>query len=153
MNFRNWLALCLIALMATAVCSAQGFPLRPGEWTSTTPNPMNPNSPAMTMLFCMDDATWTKALKGSRTCSLDQLSLNSKGGSYSLNCEGTHFQMKGKFKLSFDGLTHMTSTGSIDTTFNGQTMHADATSDFHWKGPICDPNADVNLRDHSKPPQ
>jgi len=152
MTLSKWPALCLLALMAAAVCSAQHFPLRSGEWTSATPNPMSPNSPPMNMLFCMDDATWTKALKGSPTCSLQQLSISSSGGSYSLVCNGAHLQMVGKFKLTFDGMTHMTSSGSIDTTFNGKTMHADATTEFHWKGPVCDPNTDVNLRDHSKPP-
>jgi len=72
MTLSKWPALCLLALMAAAVCSAQHFPLRSGEWTSATPNPMSPNSPPMNMLFCMDDATWTKALKGSPTCSLQQ---------------------------------------------------------------------------------
>jgi hypothetical protein len=152
MTFPKWPVLCLAALMAASICSAQHFPLRSGEWTSTTPNPMSPNSPPMTMLFCMDDATWTKALKGNPSCALQQLNITASGGSYSVNCAGPQMQMKGNFKLVFDGMTHMTSSGSMDMTFNGKTMHSEASSDFRWKGPVCNPNADVNLRDHSKPP-
>lgn len=157
MTFSKWPTLCLLALAATAacsgrVCSAQAkFPLRPGEWTSTTASPMNPNGPPITMLFCMNDDTWTKALS-KPTCALKQLNLTSAGGTYSIDCSTPSMQMKGNFKIVFDGMTHMTSTGSMDIAFNGNTMHHDATSDFKWKGPVCDPNADVNLRDHSKPP-
>jgi hypothetical protein len=154
MTSLKWLALCLAALMAVAACSAQHkFPLRSGEWTSTTPDPTHRSAQPMSMLFCMNDATWTKALNGNPTCSKQQLNINSSGGSYSLSCSGQVFQMKGNFKIVFDGMTHMTSSGSIDTTYNGKTTHMDSTSDFHWKGPTCNPNVDMNLRDFHKPPQ
>jgi hypothetical protein len=149
----KWLALCLAFLTATTICSAQHFPLRSGEWQSSMPNPTHPGGPPITMLVCMNDATWTKALNHNPTCSLQQLNITSIGGSYSLSCAGPVMQMKGSFKISFDGMTHMTSSGSMDITYNGQTRHSDATSDFHWKSPTCDPNVDMNLRDHSKPPQ
>jgi hypothetical protein len=141
-----------LTLGVTAVGAAQTsqkFPLRPGEWTSATPDPTNHGQPMVT-LFCMNDETWTKALNHSRACSLQQVNIGSGGGTYSIDCTGG-FQMKGQFKLTFDGMTHMVSKGSIDMTVNGKTTHTDATSDFHWKGPACNPNADVNLIDHSKP--
>jgi hypothetical protein len=28
----------------------------------------------------------------------------------------------------------------------------ESSSDFRWKGPTCDPTADMNLRNHSVPP-
>jgi hypothetical protein len=27
-----------------------------------------------------------------------------------------------------------------------------SSADFRWKGPTCDPNADMNLRNHNVPP-
>jgi hypothetical protein len=60
--------------------------------------------------------------------------------------------MTGDFKIVFDGMTHMTSSGSMTISFNGKTNQMNSTSDFHWKGPVCDPNADINLRDHHVPP-
>jgi Protein of unknown function (DUF3617) len=137
----------VIVLMATAVTSAQQkFPLRSGEWSSTTPDPTHPASQPMTLLFCMNDETWTKALNGNSTCSMQQLSISPLGATYSLSCPAKAYQMKGNFKITFDGMTHMTSSGSMDMTVNGKTMHTDSTSDFHWKGPTCDPNADMNLK-------
>jgi hypothetical protein len=86
-------------------------------------------------------------------CTMQQVNINSSGGSYALSCSGQAFQMKGNFKLTFDGMTHMTTSGSIDSTANGKTTHMDSTTDFHWKGPTCNPNVDMNLRDFHKPPQ
>jgi hypothetical protein len=150
----KWPALCLIALMATVGGSAQQkFPLRSGEWTATTPDPTNTSQQPMTMLFCMNDATWTKAINGNPRCTMQQLNITSSGGSYSMTCAGQAFQMKGSFKLTFDGMTHMTTSGSIDTTANGKTSHMDSTTDFRWKGPTCNPSVDMNLRDFHKPPQ
>jgi len=81
---------------------ATEFPLRSGEWTATTPNPMHSGGPPMTMLLCMNDEAWTKALSN-RTCSLQDLNITSSGGSYSMACGTGSFQMKGSFKLTFDG--------------------------------------------------
>ena len=150
----KWPALCLIALTAAAVCSAQQkFPLRSGEWTASVPDTTHPGAQPMTMLLCMNDDTWTKALNHNPSCSISQLNLTSSGGSYSLSCSGNAMQMKGDFKMAFEGLTHMTTNGSMDITYNGQTHHSQSTVDFRWKGPTCDPNADMNLRDFHKPPQ
>jgi hypothetical protein len=153
MTFHKWPGLCLAALMATALCSAQQhFPLRPGEWTANAPDPSHPGQP-MTMLFCMNDETWTKALNHNPACTFSLHSLTSSGGSYSVSCGGPNMQMKGDFKMTFDGMTHMSTSGTMDITYGGQTHHSESTVDFHWKAPTCNPNADVNLRDHSKPPQ
>jgi len=150
----KWFALCLVALSAAAACSAQQhFPLRPGEWTATVPDNTHPGAQPMTMLFCMNDAAWTRALNHNPSCTISQVNITSGGGSYSISCSGPSMQMKGDFRMTFDGMTHMAVNGSLDITYNGQTHHSNATTDFHWKGPTCNPDADVNLRDHSKPPQ
>jgi hypothetical protein len=154
MSYSKCPAFCLIAFLATAICPAQQkFPLRSGEWTSTTPDPTHKSQQPFTLLFCMNDATWTKALNGNPTCSMQQLNITASGGSYSMSCSSQAFQMKGDFRLTFDGMTHMTTTGSIDTTANGKTTHMDSTSDFRWKSPTCDPSVDMNLRNHNKPPR
>ena len=145
------LAVMLVAL--TAVSSAQTkFPLRSGEWDATSSDMSPVTGKPLTMLFCMNDETWAKALNGNPTCSFQQFNLTSSGATYSLSCPGKSFQMTGSFKVVFDGMTHMTSTGSMDITMNGKPMHKDSTVYFHWKGPTCDPNADLNLKNHSVPP-
>jgi hypothetical protein len=63
-----------------------------------------------------------------------------------MDCTTKSFQLKGKVNVGFDGLTHMISKTSIDTTANGTTTHADSQVDYRWKGPACDPNADMNLK-------
>ena len=147
MIFLKWTALCMCALMATALASAQQkFPLRSGEWTATTPDPA-PGKPPMVTLYCLNDDLWTKALNAIPSCELAQLNFTPLGGSYSLNCTGKAFQMKGNVKLTFDGMTHTTSRGSFDITMGtGKTTHTDSTSEYRWKGATCDPNADMNLK-------
>jgi hypothetical protein len=152
MTFHKITTVALFALMATAAASAQHFPLRSGEWTSSTANPGNPSGQPITMLMCMNDETFAKALAGNPTCALKNFTLTPLGGTYSLACSGKSMQMTGDFKIVFDGMTHMTSSGSMAITFNGKTNTMNSTSDFRWKGPVCDPNADINLRDHHVPP-
>jgi hypothetical protein len=153
-TFIKWLALCLIILTAGDTCTAQQkFPLRNGEWTSTVPDPTNPAGQPMTMLFCMNDQTWAKALNHNAACTIQAFNVTSGGGSYSMVCNGKAFQMKGNFKLTFDGMTHMTSSGTLEMTMGGKTSQMVATTDFRWKSATCNPNVDMNLRDHSKPPQ
>jgi hypothetical protein len=153
MTFLKWTTLGLCALMATAVASAQQhFPLRSGEWITTTPDTTHPGGPPTTIPYCLNDEMWTKALNGNPTCSLQQLSITPLGGSYSLTCSGKSFQMKGNFKITFDGMTHMISRGSVDMTMMGKTSHTDTTTDYRWKGSTCDPNADMNLKFHNTHP-
>lgn len=153
MTFSKFTAVALFALMTTAAASAQQhFPLRPGEWTSSTTSASNPNGKPITMLMCMNDETFAKALAANPTCALKNFILTPVGGTYSLACSGKSMQMTGDFKFVFDGMTHMTSSGSMNISLNGKTFQNTSTSDFHWKGPVCDPNADINLRDHHVPP-
>jgi len=150
----KWLALCLIAVMTIGVSAAQQkFPLRSGEWSATTPDP-TPGHPPFVMLYCLNDELWTKALNSVPSCKIQQFSVTPVGGSYSLDCSGASFQMKGNVKLTFDGMTHMTSRGAFDTTMaGGKTSHTDSTSEYHWKGATCNPNVDMNLKDFNKPQQ
>jgi hypothetical protein len=150
MIFLKLAALGACVLMASAVVSAQQkFPLRSGEWTISMPDPTGSDKP-FSMLLCMNDETWTKAISGRNpTCTVAQLNIGLTGGSYQLSCEGKTFQMKGSVKLTFDGLTHIHSVGSINTTAQGATTHMETISDYRWKGPVCDPNADINLKNHN----
>jgi hypothetical protein len=151
MTFVKLAVLGVFALMATAVCSAQQkFPLRSGEWTSTTPDPTGTGTPFV-MLFCLNDDLWVKAFVHNPSCSLKNLNITSSGGSYDMDCPGKAFQMKGTIKMTFDGMTHMTATASLDMTANGKTTHTDSTSDWHWKGATCDASADINLRNLNRP--
>ena len=153
MTFPKFATVALFALLTTAAASAQQhFPLRSGEWTSTTSQTSQVTGKPITMLMCMNDETFTKALSGNPTCYLKNFVLTPVGGSYSLACSGKNMQMTGDFKIVFDGMTHMTSSGSMTISFNGKTNQMNSTSDFRWKGPVCDPNADINLRDHHVPP-
>lgn len=138
--------LALIMLAATAFTSAQQkFPLRSGEWVATTPDPTGPGKPPFVMPYCLNDETWKQAF-ANPTCKLREMNVTLIGASMSLDCETPSFQMKGHVTLTFDGMTHMTAKGSMDTTANGKTTHQDHTSDYRWKGPVCDPNKDMNLK-------
>ncbi len=153
MTFPKFTTCVLFALMTTAAASAQQhFPLRPGEWTETasTINPVT--GKPITMLMCMNEETWAKALSGNPTCALKNFTFTPLGGTYSLACSGKSMQMTGEFKVVFDGMTHMTSSGTMMISFNGKTNTMSSSADFRWKGPTCDPNADMNLKDHHVPP-
>lgn len=152
MNPLKCSVLLLTLLMAPALCSAQQkFPLQPGEWTATVTSQAAGAQP-MTMLYCMNDETWQKAISGNASCAMRNLTLTPAGGSYSVDCSTNNAHMTGDFKVVFDGMTHMTSSGTINMTFNGNAIHRTSTADFRWKGPSCNPAADMNLRNHSVPP-
>jgi Protein of unknown function (DUF3617) len=145
MTFSKWAAVGAIAIMATAVASAQQkFPLRSGEWESSTS--VGPGQAPFVMPFCLNDELWTKALNKNPSCSIQNLTVSSGGGSYNLDCPMKSFQMKGTVTLTFDGMTHMVSKASFDTTSKGQTTHVDSTSEWRWKGPVCNPDVDMNLK-------
>ena len=152
MTFQKWSSIFLLALMAAAVASAQQkFPLRSGEWTLSTSDPMGAAGQSAGVLFCLNDELWTKALTQNPSCTISQLTLNAGGGSYLLDCPMKSLQMKGNVKLTFDGTTHMIGNAALEVTIKGKTTHMDSTSDFRWKGPTCDPNADMNLKNLNKP--
>ncbi|MGA9670904.1 MAG: hypothetical protein WBQ94_16970 [Terracidiphilus sp.] len=145
MTSLKWTIVCLLALMATAVSSAQQkFPLRSGEWATTTPSSI-PNRPPTTLLYCLNDELWTKALTKMTSCSINQLNVTLTGASYILDCPMKAVQMKGKVVMSFDGMTHMISKGSFDMTMDGKVTHSESQTDYRWKGSTCNPNADMNL--------
>ena len=121
MAFLKYVALGLMALVAIQICSAQNkFPLRSGEWEAELSVPGSQSS-SVTMLYCLNDALWEKALTQDPECSIQQLAITSSGGSYTMDCDMKAFQMKGKVDLIFDGLEHMTAKGQVDITMNGKT--------------------------------
>ena len=148
MNFLRWAALGVIVLMASQACSAQQkFPLRPGEWEATIPAGDSKDAPT-TLLFCLNDELWQKALTQNASCSIQQFNVTSGGASYFMDCSTKSFQIKGKVEMFFDGMLHMTAKASLDATVNGTTTHTASTVDYRWKGATCSPN-DLNLRQHS----
>jgi hypothetical protein len=145
MTFLKSVVCGVIALAAIQVCSAQNkFPLRSGEWEAKMSDPGSPNS-SVSMLYCLNDALWQKALTQDPQCSIQHLAIMSSGGSYTLDCEMKVFQMKGKVDLIFDGLEHMTAKGQIDITMNGKTTSSTSVADYHWKSATCSPD-DANLK-------
>ena len=145
MAFLKYVALSLMALVAIQACSAQNkFPLHSGEWQAVMSVPGSPSS-SMTMLYCLNDALWQKALTQDPECSIQQLAITSGGGSYTIDCASKVFQMKGKVDLIFDGLDHMTAKGQITITMNGTTTSSTTVAEYRWKGATCSPN-DANLK-------
>jgi hypothetical protein len=145
MTFLKFVTFGVMAVVAIQVCSAQSkFPLRSGEWEADLSVPGSPSS-SVTMLYCLNDTLWQKALTQDPLCSVQQLAITSGGGSYSLDCESKSFQMKGKVNMVFDGLEHMTAKGQIDITMGGKTTSSTSVAEYHWKGATCSPN-DANLK-------
>lgn len=145
MTFLKFVTLGVIAVVAIQVCSAQSkFPLRSGEWQAEMSVPGTPGS-SVTMLYCLNDALWQKAFTQDPLCSIQQLTVTSSGGSYSLVCEMKSFQMKGKVNLVFDGLEHMTAKSQVDITMAGKTTSSASVAEYRWKGATCSPN-DANLK-------
>jgi hypothetical protein len=145
MTYLKYVTLGVMAVVAIQVCSAQSkFPLRSGEWQAEMSVPGTPGS-SVTMLYCLNDALWQKALTQDPLCSIQQLAITSSGGSYSLVCEMKSFQMKGKVDLVFDGLEHMTAKSQVDITMAGKTTSSASVAEYRWKGTTCSPN-DANLK-------
>ena len=134
MAFLKYIALSLMAVAAIPVCSAQNkFPLRSGEWEAELSVPGSQGS-AVTMLYCLNDALWQKALTQMPQCSIQQLALTSGGGSYIMDCDMKSFQMKGKVDMVFDGLEHMTAKGQVDVTMNGKTTSSNVGGGIPLEG-------------------
>ncbi len=146
MTFPKLAAVGAIALMATAVSSAQQkFPMQSGEWAVTL-TVAAPNGKPAVLLYCLNDETWDKALIHNPACSTQKLSITSSGASYVMDCQHGSVETKGSVSIAFDGKQHMVTKDSIDTITNGQTAHKEYSADYRWKGPSCDPNADMNLK-------
>jgi hypothetical protein len=145
MRFLKYVACGVTALAAIQVCSAQNkFPLRSGEWEAKMSVPGSPSS-SVSMLYCLNDALWEKALTQDPQCSIQHLAITSSGGSYAIDCEMKVFQMKGKVDMTFDRMEHMIAKGQIDITMNGKTTSSTSVADYRWKGATCSPN-DANLK-------
>jgi hypothetical protein len=140
MTILKWIAVSTIAFSAAASCSAQHkFPLRPGEWTLTSPDPGS--SP---LLFCLNDQKWEEALTQNPVCTIQQLTVTASGASYYLNCLGKSFQMKGRVDLTFDGMQHMTGKAVIDMTIHEKTSTTTTLEDYRWKSASCS-SSDLNM--------
>ena len=146
MIFLKWVTLCAIACMTTAVSSAQQkFPMQSGEWTATL-SVAAPNGKPTVLLYCLNDETWDKALLHNPACSTQKLAITSSGASYEMDCQHGSVESKGAVSIAFDGKQHMVTKDSVDTITNGQTTHNEYSAYYRWKGPACDPNADMNLK-------
>jgi len=129
--------------LAGSFCRAQdAFPLRQGEWEMKSES----GGQAISLLACLTNETWKKALLQNATCKIDQFSLTSGGARYTLNCDAKTFQMKGPVELNFDGMEHMTGKATLTMTFSGKTTTTTGTTDFHYKNAACNPAVDVNLK-------
>jgi hypothetical protein len=132
--------------MTADVSSAQQkFPMQSGEWAATL-SVAAPNGKAPVLLYCLNDETWDKALIHNPACSTQKLAITSSGASYVMDCQHGSVEIKGTVSIAFDGRQHMVTKNSIDTITNGQTAHKEYSADYRWKGPTCDPNADMNLK-------
>jgi hypothetical protein len=135
----------VLVLTATAACSAQQkFPLRAGEWSVTVAGAA-PTDQQTSLLYCLNDEQWTKALTQDPTCTVSNLIVTPIGASYHMECNMKVMQMKGDVVMTFDGMEHMTSKGSFDMTLNGKTTSSATHAEYRWKGPACSPD-DMNLR-------
>lgn len=148
MQLRTFAALSLSLLFATAA-TAQRFPLKPGEWEMTSDS-VAPGQMPMAILFCFKDDLWAKALSQRPECSVQNVTLSETGATYDIDCPLKNFHMSGAFHLTFDGMTHMTSKGTLNFDVNGQSMYTNTQSDFHWRQTDCKPE-DVNLKQHPGP--
>lgn len=134
----------IVILTAQLAAAQQKFPLRSGEWETTT----TASGQSATLLYCLNDDLWTKSLTQDPSCKVSQLVVTSSGASYHLDCDMKVFQMKSNIVMTFDGKEHMTAKGLTEITMNGKTTSTTSAVDYRWKSSTCSPN-DMNLR--SKP--
>jgi hypothetical protein len=131
--------------MAAAPSSAQHkFPLRSGEW-SVSVSGAAPSDQQPSLLYCLNDEQWTKALTQDPACIVSNLVVTPIGVSYHMVCQMKVVQTTGDEVMTFDGMEHMTAKGSFAMTFNGKTTSSTTHAEYHWKGPTCSPD-DMNLR-------
>jgi hypothetical protein len=148
MNFTfagmRWIGAGLLVLVVAGVGVAQqGFPLRPGDWESTT---KSEGSGEPTIVhFCLNNETWIKALTQVPACTIRQLTATSKGVSYSMDCSMKNLEMKSQVIFTYDGLEHMTGKASVAATSSGKTTNSQSLTEYRWKGATCT-SADVNLK-------
>jgi hypothetical protein len=144
---RTSTAFSIVLLFASVASGAQQekkFPLKPGEWQITS-RASGGNGKATEHLFCLTDATWQKSLVMNPNCTIQNLNINSGGLDYAVTCQSNSASMKGKFLFVFDGMMHMSGTGTFEAVSNGKFSTVHSETDFHWKSATCGP-ADENLR-------
>jgi hypothetical protein len=140
-----------LSLAAIQVCSAQHkFPLSAGEWEATLSSSAVTGDPTV-LRYCLNDELWTKAMTQNPSCTVSLLSVTPIGASYSLDCQAKSYTMTAKITMAFDGMNHMTSKGTIEMTMGGKTTPSTTQTDWRWKGPTCNPTADINLRVKNRP--
>ena len=145
-KFLEWMILGAIVCMAADVSSAQQkFPMQSGEWTATL-SVIAPNGKPSVLLYCLTDETWDRALIHNPSCTTENLTITSSGESFVVNCQNVAVESKATVSIAFDGRQHMVTKDSVDTTANGRTTNKSHSADYRWKGPTCDPNADMNLK-------
>ena len=155
MNFsgkgmRN-IAMCAFLLMSGMICHGQGFPMRSGVWDATV-SASNANIAPMKIQYCLNDATWAKALSMNKACKMDRLSVGVGGLHYYLRCKTVDREMKGPVQLSFDGKEHMTQKASMELTTQGHSINAISTVDYRWKSATCT-GKESNMKAVAAPPR
>jgi Protein of unknown function (DUF3617) len=134
---------------AAAGSAQQKFPLKPGEWTMSTPDPTDPSHP-VELNLCLTDATWASALSKSASCVVSNLKTTASGLSYSFACTGKQMQISGSGTWTYDGMEHIIAKATSTMTMGGKTMTSTSPGDYRWKASACSPN-DMNLRNSSAP--
>jgi len=138
----RWVLAGTLFISATGmVAQEQGFPLRPGGWevTSKTAGLSEP----IVLQQCLTNETWAKGLTQVPSCKIQELSVNSKGMHYSLDCQMKTIRMKGQVDFTFDGMEHMTGKSTMTmVSADGKTTTSQVDSDYRWKAAACTaPNA------------
>jgi len=147
MRFLKCAALGTMILAAAGICSAQQkFPLRAGEWEATMSAP-GTQGPPMTMLYCLNDQLWEKALTQNPSCKIQLGTITAAGMSYTMNCDMQLYQMKGKVDMRFEGKEHIVAKSSLEMTMQGKTTTTSSLLDYRWKAAACSQN-DANLKAH-----
>jgi hypothetical protein len=135
----------MVCMTAAVLPAQQKFPMQSGEWTATL-SVAAPNGKPTVLLYCLTDETWDRALIHNPSCSTQNLTITSSGASFVTDCQHGTVASKAAVSITFDGKQHMVTKDSVDTTINGQTTNKSYSADYRWKGPSCDPNADMNLK-------
>ena len=140
----RWIGAGVLVLAAAGLGLAQqGFPLRPGDWESTTKS--EASGEPWVVHFCLNNETWIKALTQNPACTIRELTATSKGVSYSMDCSMKNFEMKSQVIFTYDGMEHMTGKSSVTATAGGKTTNSQSVTEYRFKGSTCT-SADVNLK-------
>jgi len=143
---RRFLALApAVLLLTSTLARAQQFPLQPGQWTGASKIAGAPGK-GMEFFYCLNNETWLKALVANAACKVRSLSSSSTGSSYDFDCLTSFITMKGHMDISYDGMKHMVSRATFESTIGGTTATSNTVTEWHWNGPACNPSEDMNLQ-------